>query len=269
MKNLAALLFTSDLAAGLGVDGSLRSHHSRSFVSGMKFEYTLRVCNAYPFPSAIDVYTNSAKKLNVDPMPYKSCEDFTTELHAGDRVDFKVGDTSAGTFVIQGLPNSDATLLLVVYRHDTFTNAVAFESHVFSSVSTSQVAVLDTYKSRARSNTELRIHRPQADIQTNLTESELLRMDSIVAVDVGEYKVELLDTKSNTPMSEVDVVALPREAYVVIRCGVKAEEGEDYPEELMMYPHSDRAMLGYSVRQSSVNFAMLLLAFATWMISGL
>jgi len=40
-------------------------------------------------------------------------------LKAVDKLEFKVGDSSAGTFAVSDLPNNDAVLLLVIHRHDT------------------------------------------------------------------------------------------------------------------------------------------------------
>ena len=65
---------------------------------------------------------------------------------SGDKLEFKVGDASAGTFSVSDLPNNDAVLLLVIHRHDTLSTAVSFESHVFASLQNAQVAIIDTYK---------------------------------------------------------------------------------------------------------------------------
>merc|ERR1719465_89859 len=82
-------------------------------------------------------------------MAYKSCREFKTNLKAGDKLKFKVGDANAGTFSISDLPNTDALLLLVIHRHDTLTNAVSFESHVFANLLNAQIAIIDTYKGSA------------------------------------------------------------------------------------------------------------------------
>merc|ERR1719217_1358423 len=89
------------------------------------------------------------------PMPYKSCRDFKAPLKAGDKLEFKVGEASAGTFAVSDLPQNDAVLLLVVHRHDTLSTAVSFESHVFSNLANSQIVVLDTYKGKAKAHTSI------------------------------------------------------------------------------------------------------------------
>lgn len=236
------------IAAGVNSGSKRRlTKVARSFVRSLEFKYTLRVCNAYPFPSAFDAYMqNEAVKLNSAPMVYKSCADFTPHINAGDRVDFKVGNVHAGTFTIQDLPMNDAVLLMVIFRRDSDSAAVAFESHVFSNVAAPQVAVLDVYKGRGKS--ELRVDRilqaDQIDDEfANASHSELLRFESVVAVDSGIYELALngLDNKTK---GQSELVALPRGAYVAIRCGMDADQGPAYPEDLIVFPHSDRAALG-------------------------
>merc|ERR1719375_2428878 len=85
-------------------------------------------------------------------MPYKECGDLSSSLKPGDKIEFKVGDSSAGTFSVSDLPANDATLLLVIYRHDTLSTAVAFESHVFANLLNAQIAVIDSYKGSAKAS---------------------------------------------------------------------------------------------------------------------
>ena len=99
------------------------------------------------------------------PLTYKNCKDFKAPLKAGDKVEFKVGDTNDGTFAVSDLPNYDATLLLVIYRHDTLSTAVSFESYVFTNLLHTQVAVLDTYKGSEKASLKIlepRTQRPPA-----------------------------------------------------------------------------------------------------------
>merc|ERR1719458_1840293 len=94
-----------------------------------------------------------ADRLTSDAaMPYKACKDFVSPLKSGDKLEFKVGDASAGTFSVSDLPNNDAVLLLVIHRHDTLSTAVSFESHVFANLLNAQVAIIDTYKGKARAS---------------------------------------------------------------------------------------------------------------------
>merc|ERR1719282_297779 len=89
-------------------------------------------------------------------MAYNTCRDFAAPLKSGDKLEFRVGDATAGTFAVSDLPNNDAVLLLVIHRHDTLSSAVAFESHVFANLQNAQVAVIDTYKGKARAMPKIR-----------------------------------------------------------------------------------------------------------------
>merc|ERR1719247_2281202 len=141
-------------------------------------------------------------------MPYKACQDFNAPLKSGDKLEFKVGGATAGTFAVSDLPNNDAVLLLVVHRHDTVSTAVSFESHVFSNLENAQIVVLDTYKGEAKSHTS--IMDAENDLkkdQKDKARSEELRFDSVVAVNPGRYQVALQGEDGMTK-SKTDLVAL-------------------------------------------------------------
>merc|ERR1719281_2287755 len=112
-------------------------------------------------------------------MPYKQCKDFESKLTTGDKLEFKVGDATAGTFSVSDLPNNDAVLLLVIHRHDPVSTAVSFESHVFAKLANSQVAIIDTYKGKAKATARIM----DADSKAKQSRSEELRYDSVVAVN--------------------------------------------------------------------------------------
>merc|ERR1719337_270200 len=94
-------------------------------------------------------------------MPYRSCREFTEQLLAGDKLDCKVGDVTAGTFSVSDLPSNDAVLLLVIHRHDTLSTAVSFQSHVFANLLNPQVAIIDTYKGAAKSTPKVGRQNPR------------------------------------------------------------------------------------------------------------
>merc|ERR1740139_1970583 len=174
-------------------------------------------------------------------MMYRNCGEFMPDLNAGDRLDFMVDGFNAGTFDIGALPQNDATLLVVISRHDRSTNSIAFQSHVFADVDKPQVVVLDTYWGRGRS--EIRIHHQDESLKGNLrrNESELLRVNSVVTVDPGEYDVSLLK-KNRVSRSGTELFARSKQVYVVIRVGLDAEENEQaYAEQLMVFPPADAA----------------------------
>jgi len=227
----AILLSLLSAAASLVHNTAHKTAHT--VVSEGKFKHRLRICNAYPYAGALDVF-NGKSKMTTMPMEYKGCEDFATPLIVGDKLKFKVGDASAGTFTISDLPNNDALLLIVIQRHDTLSTAVSFQSHVFANLLNAQVAVIDTYKTKSKSH-------GHAEISDGKHRQEKLKYNSVVAVNPGEYQVSLLDGKKEE--GHQSLVALNRESYVIIRTGVAASMGPSYPEDLIVYPRSDPALL--------------------------
>merc|ERR1719191_1188504 len=227
---------------------------SQGLVKMLEFKHRLRVCNAYPYAAPLELY-QGRNKLTSSPMPYKKCEDFPAPLKAGDKLEFRVGDANAGTFSVSDLPNNDAVLLLLIHRHDTLSTAVSFESHVFANLLNAQVAVLDTYKGSEKATMKIK----DAGSAKN-SRSEDLRYDSVVAVNPGEYEVALVGsdgaTKSKTPL-----VALNRESYVVMRTGVESQQGQSYPQEVVVFPSSDPSSLHGSAHAGSVGPLALLAAF--------
>jgi len=220
------------------------------FIRGLEFKHRLRVCNAYPYAAALDVFRGHSERLTGDaPMPYKSCRDFTAPLKSGDRLEFKVGDANAGSFSVSELPDSDAVLLLVIHRHDTVSTAISFESHVFANLQNSQIAVIDTYKGAAKASARILDAKKEekkdekAGPKTKApARSEELRYDSVVAVNPGEYEVDLAAPTGETKAKH-QLVALSHESYVVLRVGVESQQGASFPEELMVYPQSDMKAL--------------------------
>jgi hypothetical protein len=214
------------------------NNKAKTFSKNLRFKHRLRVCNAYPYAAALDVLrtpnccAGSHKKLTPAPLEYKMCGDLSSELIAGDKLRFVVGDANAGTFTISDLPNNDAVLLLVIHRHDTLSNAVAFKSHVFANLLNAQVAVIDTFKGRAKSFAVI----------ADGVKHENVKYNSVVALNPGEYKVTLESPKKKTEASE-PLIALDRESYVIIRTGVESQSGPSYPQELIVYPASDRGLL--------------------------
>merc|ERR1719183_1162144 len=120
---LCATLCVMAAAMTSASHGALRSKgQAAGFAQALEFKHRLRVCNAYPYSAALDVIRGKTEKLTSDaPMHYKSCRDFLAPLKSGDKLEFKVGDASAGTFSVSDLPNNDAVLLLVIHRHDTLS----------------------------------------------------------------------------------------------------------------------------------------------------
>merc|ERR1719399_2838665 len=185
--SLSLLLLAFPGVAAVDKSKGLRASAS-GFVRSLEFNHRLRVCNAYPYAAPLDLY-NGKKMLTQSPMPYKACQDFTAPIKAGDKLEFRVGDSTAGTFSVSDLPENDAVLLLMIHRHDTLSTAVSFESHVFANLLNAQVAVIDTYKGSVKSTLKI-----QDTGKAKTSRQEDLRYDSVVAVNPGEYEVELVGT---------------------------------------------------------------------------
>mmetsp|Transcript_113969 Transcript_113969/g.333063 ORF Transcript_113969/g.333063 Transcript_113969/m.333063 type:complete len:277 (+) Transcript_113969:74-904(+) len=228
------------------------------FVRTLEFKHRLRICNAYPYGAAMDVYRGKSEKLTGEtPMPYKTCRDFLAPLKAGDKLEFKVGDANAGTFSVSDLPNNDAVLFLVIHRHDTLSTAVSFESHVFANLLNAQVAIIDTFK--GSSTVMPRIM--DAKSVGKQSRSEELRFNSVVAVNPGVYEVELVG-KDGEVRGRHELVALNRESYVVLRTGVEAQQGESYSQDIVVYPNSDPSTLKSGTVAAGPAAAVLALAIA-------
>jgi len=236
MAKFAAFILLVALQGVAAVDRKGLRSGASGFVRSLDFKHRLRVCNVYPYAAALELYQGKTK-LTDKAMPYKACEDFSSPLKAGDKLDFRVGDSSAGTFSVSDLPNNDAVLLLMIHRHDTLSTAVSFESHVFANLLNAQVAVIDTYKGAEKASLKI-----QDTASAKNSRQEDLRYDSVVAVNPGEYEVTLIDTDGKT-RGKAPLTALNRESYVIMRVGVEAQQGQAYPQELVVFPNSDPAML--------------------------
>jgi len=223
------------------LNGGKEAH---SFVRSLEFKRRLRVCNAYPYPTALDIFIGASQLTKDDPMAYKTCRDFETQLTPGEKLVFKVGNANAGTFTVSDLPNNDAVLLLIIYRHDTLSTAVSFESHVYANLLNAQVAIVDTFKGPDKARLRLADHEDE-----KTSRSEELRFDSVVAVNPGKYDA-ILESLDGESVSSSPFVALNRNSYVIMRTGVKAQQGSSYGQEIVVYPQSDPSMLGAAVART-------------------
>jgi len=232
---------------------------SEGFVQALEFKHQLRVCNAYPMAASLEVSRGKGEKLTEGGgMPYKACENFRAPLKTGDKLEFKVGDTTAGTFAVSDLPNNDAVLLLVVHRHDSLSTAVSFESHVFANLANPQIVVLDAYKGKAKAHTSIMdAEHKDKEGKKEQVRSEELRFDSVVAVNPGAYEVALTGDDGETK-AKTELVALNHESYVVFRAGIEAQHGQSYNQELVVFPQSDASALPRSdATTSQVSLTLL------------
>lgn len=253
IMSLACLVFSAAVSAVAGASShtQLRAH---SFVQTLDFKHVLRVCNAYPYNAAVDVFMGK-EKLNKVQLAYMDCGEFSPKLQTGAKIDFKVGESNVGTFTISDLPQADAVLLMVLFRHDIESTAVSFESHTFAQSSQAQVAVIDTYRGKAVSELRVEDHK---DHKEGHLRSELLRYSNVVAVTPGIYDLKL-EASSGSAVATDQLVAKEREAYVVMRCGAEVNEPGSYPETLLVYPRSDPSEFEKSAASPQEVFAAMFL----------
>ncbi|CAK0852329.1 unnamed protein product [Prorocentrum cordatum] len=215
---------------------------SRSSSAAAQPTHKLRICNAYPDRGAIDVFHGDAR-LTSAPMEYKECHEFASPMKVGDKLRFEVDGVRAGHFAVSDLPEGDAVLVLVVFRRDIMSQAVAFESHVFANLINAQIAVLDAYRGPSGAGTTPAIRDPSGASKPGGARMESLHYDSVVAVNPGVYEV-VLQGPDGRVKTRRELVALNRESYIVVRCGVEPRAGgQAYPQELIVFPHSDAKVL--------------------------
>lgn len=243
MKTIAAILVLAPAAlaaihtAGhVGAHASLRKDSARGFVRALAFEFKLRICNAYPSDEKLTISKGKDDLNKDDAIAYQNCVDLEPDLKAGDKLDFKMDGSEAGTFTITDLPQNDATLLLVVHRHDVESTTVSFESHVFANLANSQIAVIDSYTGTSKSVVKIQDHKESKDSKA-MPRQEELRYSSVVAVNPGDYECVLYD-EAGKEKSTARLVALTKESYIVLRTGVE-DKKKPYPQELVVYPKSD------------------------------
>jgi len=127
---------------------------------------------------------------------------------------------------VSELPDKDALLLLVVYRHDVESTAVAFESHMFGADEANpQVAIIDTYIG----TTDFK------PIIYAGNQSEKLQFGKVISVNPGDYVIRL-QNDANVSEDVVAVQARRGEKYVVLRSGIVAQRGPSFQQELITYP---------------------------------
>ncbi len=138
---------------------------------------------------------------------------------------------------------------------------MSFESHVFANLLNAQVAVIDTYKGSKKSVMKIE--------DSGITpRTEDLRFESVVAVNPGKYSAVLLSQGKDEHEVETtrkELVTLNRESYVVMRVGVEAKDGESFPEDIVVYPHSDASLLSFSGRTKGASAMLLGVVGVFWL----
>ncbi|CAK0863554.1 unnamed protein product [Prorocentrum cordatum] len=177
-------------------------------------QHNLTVCNAYAENKPLSVYTvNQKAKLTEEPLHYKACKEIVLELADSERIDFKLGGLSVGTFHVGNLPFAPTSLLLVPYRKGNGTMAATFYSHAFSvAQESSQLAVVDAYDGSAPGALKIAFAKGRAK------ESAQLKPGTAVNLAPGAYQVSLDDSSSKS-VKTVALSATDGGKHVAMRVG--------------------------------------------------
>mmetsp|Transcript_14037 Transcript_14037/g.30474 ORF Transcript_14037/g.30474 Transcript_14037/m.30474 type:complete len:333 (+) Transcript_14037:176-1174(+) len=217
----------------------------------------LRICNAFPYPTAIDVKKGSTELTNEESLAYQDCGDYHLALKVGDKLQFLTSGIVRGQFLVSEVPEDQRlermTLLLVVRRYDTESTTMAFSSHLFARSKDAQIAVIDAYQGPAKGILELLLN---ADQDTKST----VHFGTVITVPPGVYKARLVDLENEQRIiSPSRFVAAPNETYVLLRTGVRADAGPNYKEDLFVFPRSSPFLLvgSHSGAQSAKSLAAL------------
>jgi hypothetical protein len=276
-----ALLVTSGSAAVVSTEGkgarkALRpttQQEPQGVVQPLSFRQELLVCNAYPSDAPMTVKQNGEAALSTEhnSVLYQNCEHISSNIHAKDKLDFDIeGSGIQGTFEVGDLPDSDATLLLVVEKRDAKTPLVAFQSFAFpwrAEGKTAQLAVIDTYKGNSSMpHLKMEDHIAGKEQRTISKRVEELNFNRIYAVEEGMYDASITDrvqSPKDMAMIEERVTAkrtlhlTKSQNYVILRTG----DDKHFPQSLVVFPPEMRsgAMMGMVSRAC---LSLLLLGLA-------
>ncbi|CAK0863552.1 unnamed protein product [Prorocentrum cordatum] len=209
-------------------------------------QHNLTVCNAYAENKPLSVYTvNQKAKLTEEPLHYKACKEIVLELADSERIDFKLGGLSVGTFHVGNLPFAPTSLLLVPYRKGNSTMAATFYSHAFSvAQENAQVAVVDAYDGTSPGALKI------AQGSKRRAEAVQLKPGTALTLAPGAYQVSLDDPGSKSART-VALTAAEGSKHVIMRVG-----GSDgIPQELVLFSAGDSSQRSSSHRAGSALLA--------------
>jgi len=177
--------------------------------------HNLTICNAYADRKPLSAYTvNTRVKLTEEPIQYKTCKKIALSMEEGERIDFKLGGLSVGTFRASGLPYVSASLLMIPYHKNNDTMTAAIASHMFSANDDrAQIAVLDAYAGVFN-------HRDMKIVQASgrSKHSVDLKSGQLLHLTAGSYDVVLADEKGKH-LKTVHLDAQAGAQYVILHVG--------------------------------------------------
>mmetsp|Transcript_59493 Transcript_59493/g.169065 ORF Transcript_59493/g.169065 Transcript_59493/m.169065 type:complete len:272 (+) Transcript_59493:1-816(+) len=186
-------------------------------VEDVGIQHNLTVCNAYAENKPLSVYTvNNKAKLTEEPLGYKQCKDLVLDLQDGERIDFRLGGLSVGTFHATRLPFVASSLVLVPYKKGNGTMSATFASHTFGPVSSdkAQVAIIDAYAGDQQGILKIKAAGRHGDRQG----SAELKPGSAVMLAEGTYDISLANAAEQS-VQTVKLHAPGGTTQVVLRVG--------------------------------------------------
>lgn len=241
------------------VSAGASSNLSRQAEASTQRLWDLRLCNAYAYEGWVHVFHSFGRRSGMSytaegasgekcltsssgPLPFKRCTDVSgIDLGVGSLLQFRIaGDMDIGTFSVDHLPDHGSMLLLALKRRDTWSTAADFASHVFADIPGSQVALIDAYLGRAKSDLEVRDVRTGFDnLQETPHREEKVQFGTVVDIAPGSYEWHLMDSTVPRNLAEkasVEFKAVSGVIYTVLRVGADAVGGQSFPEELIVWP---------------------------------
>lgn len=250
--------------------GDLKAPADQGVVQPLNFKRDLIVCNAYPSDSPMTVKQNGESATGHDRVTYSNCEHMTSSVHTKDKLDFDFEGTGMqGTFEVGELPDSDATLLLVVEKRDAKTPLVAFQSFAFPSRvggKDAQLAVIDTFKGNSSSpHLRMEDHIGSKEKRTVSKRAEQLNFNRIYAIEEGNYDASISDHAQVTNAGDAASLAQrvtgkrtlhlsKSQNYVVLRIG----DDKHYPQSLVVFPPEMKSGSTMASRICLALFALVL-----------
>lgn len=195
--------------------------------AGLQVEtsHNLTICNAYADSRGLSVYTTVNKaKLMEEPLEYKACKELTLEIAQDEKIDFKLGGLSVGTFHATGLSQfaGQPSLLLVPHRKDNATMSAGFMSHMYMRGGQAQVAIVDAYIGAATGT--MKIAPISASSKKRVEEATLIPK-TVLSLATGAYEVILKDASAKD-IKVAKLNAAENDKQVVLRVG-NDERGQE------------------------------------------
>jgi len=239
-------VFSSSIAShyeGLYVKRTLRAS-DEGFVTALRFNQTLLICNAYPSKSEVGIKKNGKEVVASTSrgLRFNECRYIRSHVQTNDKLDIVVKDNDIhGTFDVGELPSTDAVLLLVLSKQQG-SPLLSFQSFAFPvnpESEDAQLAIIDSYKGHASNITNGTV--PHLKMQDHVSakaahssrRAEQLNFNRVYAVEAGTYDTSVVQGDRVQTHSKV-VQLKKRSNYVIIRTG----DSINFPEGLVVFPQN-------------------------------